>query len=60
MDHVIKTQDGVRISMDSWDDGGAWLGMQLRGASAHAVLTRGEAQALLEALQAILSAKVAA
>ena len=50
----IKTEDGVKVSLSSWDDGGAWLHLQLRGGTAYAALTRDEAQQLLEGLQAIL------
>jgi len=50
----IKTEDGVKVSLSSWDDGGAWLHLQLRGGTAYAVLTKDEAQRLLEGLQAIL------
>ena len=51
---VIRTEDGVRLSIDKWDDGGAWISMQVRGASANAVLTRAEAQRVFNALQSIL------
>jgi hypothetical protein len=57
---VIKTEDGVRVSIDSWDEGGAWIGLQMRGGSAYAVLTRDEAQQMLAGLQAILAQEVAA
>jgi len=55
---IISTESGVKVSISEWDDGGAWLHLQLRGGSAHTVLTKDEAQRLLEGLQAIL--KVAA
>jgi len=57
---VIKTEDGVRVSIDSWDEGGAWIGLQMRGGSAYAVLTRDEAQQMLVGLQLILAQEVAA
>jgi hypothetical protein len=57
---VIKTEDDVRVSIDSWDDGGAWIGLQMRGGSAYAVLTRSEAEQMLAGLQAILAQEVAA
>jgi len=57
---VIKTEEGVRVSIDSWDEGGAWIGLQMRGGSAYAVLTRDEAQQMLAGLQAILAQEVAA
>jgi len=57
METVIHTEDNVRICVDSWDGGGAWLGLQLRGSTASAVLTREEALAMLAGLQAILAAE---
>jgi hypothetical protein len=57
---VIKTEDGVRVSIDSWDEGGAWIGLQMRGGSAYAVLTRSEAEQMLAGLQAILAQEVTA
>lgn len=50
----IKTEDGVRVSLHSWDDGGAWLHLALQGSTAYVALTRDEAKQLLEGLQAIL------
>lgn len=57
---IIKTEDGVRVSIDSWDNGGAWLHMSMRHGTAAAVLTREEAQKLLAGLQAVLAEEVAA
>ena len=57
---VIKTEDGVRVSIDSWDEGGAWLHLSMRNGTASAVLTREEAQKLLAGLQAVLAEEVAA
>ena len=57
---VIKTEDNVRISIDSWDEGGAWLHLQVRGGSAYATLTRSEAEQLLAGLQLILAQEVTA
>ena len=57
---IFRTEDGVRISVDEWDDGGAWISLQMRGAGANAVLTRKEAQKLMEGLQAILAKEVTA
>ena len=51
---IISTESGVKVSVCQRDDGGAWLHLQLRGGSAHTVLTKDEAQRLLEGLQAIL------
>jgi hypothetical protein len=57
---IIKTEDGVRVSIDTWDNGGAWLHMSMRHGTAAAVLTREEAQKLLAGLQAVLAEEVAA
>ena len=57
---VIKTEDDVRVSVDSWDNGGAWIGLQMRGGSAYAVLTRSEAEQMLAGLQLILAQEVTA
>ena len=51
----IKTEDGVRVSIDQWDDGGAWLHLQGCHSTMSSVLTRDEAQQLLAGLQAILA-----
>jgi hypothetical protein len=52
---TIYTEDSIRISVDEWDDGGVWLGLQARGSSMHAILTRAEAEKIFNGLQAILS-----
>ena len=54
MDTTIKTEDGVKVSVDSWDDGGAWLHLSMRHGTASAVLTRAEAQQLVAGLLAVL------
>ena len=51
---IINTEDGVRLSISAWDDGGAWLHLMLNGGTAYTPLTRGEAQQLLAGLQAVL------
>ena len=57
---TIYLQDGERISIDEWDNGGAWLSLQVSGARAYTALTRDEAQKLLAGLQAILAKEVTA
>ena len=57
---IIKTEDGVRLSVSEWDDGGAWLHLTMRSGFAHAVLTRNEAKQLMSGLQAILAKEVSA
>jgi hypothetical protein len=54
METTIKTEDGVKVSVDSWDDGGAWLHLSMRHGTASAVLTRAEAQQLVAGLLAVL------
>ena len=56
----VKTEHGVRVSVSEWDDGGAWMHLQGRNASMSTVLTREEAQQMLEGLQAILAKEVTA
>ena len=56
---IIHTVEQVRVSVDEYDEGGAWLSLQARGASMYAVLTRSEAEQLLAGLQAILAKEVA-
>ena len=54
METPITTEDGVKVSVDSWDDGGAWLHLSMRHGTASAVLTRAEAQQLVAGLLAVL------
>ena len=60
LETIISTEEGVRVSVSEWDDGGAWLHLSMRGSTAHAALTRAEAEQLLAGLQAILAKQVAA
>ena len=60
METIIKTEDGVRVSIDTWDEGGAWLHLGMRNGSSSAIFTRAEAEKLLAGLQAILGAEVTA
>ena len=52
---AIYTDDRVRVSVDKWDDGGAWLSIARPGASMYTPLTREEAEQLVAGLQAILA-----
>ena len=56
----ITTEDGVRLYICEWDDGGAWLRISGDRASMNAVLTRAEAQQMLDGLLAILNKPEAA
>ena len=60
MEIIIKTAEKVRVSVSSWDDGGAWLHLTMSNGCAHAVLTRNEAEQFLAGLQAILAKEVSA
>ena len=60
METIIRTEDDVRVSIDAWDNGGAWLHLGMRNGSSSAIFTRAEAEKLLAGLQAILGAEVAA
>jgi hypothetical protein len=60
METIIKTEDGVRVSVDSWDDGGAWLHLSTMHGTSCVAMTRAEAQKLLAGLQAVLAEEVAA
>ena len=56
---IIYSVEGVRISVDEYDDG-VWLSLQARGASMHTTLTIEEAKQMLEGLQKVLNKEVTA
>ena len=51
---IIKTADGVRVSLSDWNEGGAWLSLQHSHGSNFVVFTKAEAEKLLAGLQAVL------
>jgi hypothetical protein len=55
---VIFSKDGVRISVDEYDEG-VWLSLQGHGASMYTVITMEEAEQMMVGLQKILSKEVA-
>jgi hypothetical protein len=57
---IINTEAGIRVSVNEWDDGGAWLHLGMRNGTVYAALTKDEAQQLLAGLQAILEKEVTA
>jgi len=57
---TIYTEEGVRISVDEWDDGGVWLSIRNNGASLYTTMTRADAEQLLAGLQKILNKEVTA
>jgi predicted SpoU family rRNA methylase len=56
----IKTEAGVRVSVNEWDDGGVWLHLSMRSGTAYTSMTKDVAQQLLAGLQAILAKEVTA
>lgn len=51
---VIHTQDKARIAVSNWDEDKVWVNIMIPNGMANAVLTRQEAQQMLQGLQAIL------
>jgi hypothetical protein len=51
---IIKTADGVRVSLSDWNEGGAWLSLQHSHGSNFVVFTKAEAEKLLAGLKAVL------
>jgi hypothetical protein len=60
LETTITNERGDRVTVCEWDDGGAWLHLQLRGCSASTTLSRTEAEQILAGLQAILAKEVTA
>ena len=52
---IVRTEDGIRISVDAWDDGGSYMHFITRHGSMGIPLTRAEAQQILAGLQAALN-----
>ena len=57
---IIYTEEGVRISVDEWDDNGVWLSIQNKGARIYATMTRSDAEQIFAGLQKILNKEVTA
>jgi saccharopine dehydrogenase-like NADP-dependent oxidoreductase len=57
---VEGVEKGNFVHVDQWDNGEVWLNVQVRGASASCILNREGAEALIEALKAVLAEEVAA
>ena len=55
---TFRTEDGVRVSVDQWDDGGAWVHLQMSGASAYMSLTKDEAESLIAGLLSAIKSEV--
>ena len=52
---AFRTETGMRISLDHWDDDGAYLHICHRHGSLGVPLTREEAQEMLDNLQKVLA-----
>jgi len=52
---AFKTESGIRVSLDTWDEGGAYLHINHRHGSLGVPLTREEAEQLLANLQLVLA-----
>lgn len=60
IESTIYTEDGARVYVSEWDDGGAWMRVSDGRGSMSAVMTRKEAEELFAGLQAILAKGVTA
>ena len=52
----IKADNSDAVFVSEFDDG-VWISLQVRGGSAHTVLTRAQAEDLAEAINKILAAQ---
>ena len=57
---IIRTEDGVRVSVSEWGNDGVWLSFQACCSLMHTTFTREEAEQLLVGLQAVLAKEVTA
>ena len=51
---LIKAEENTNVFVDTWDEGGVWLSIQMPRASANCTLTKENARAMIEALKAAL------
>ena len=58
IDVTVMTRNDGDITVSEWSEGGAWIYIALRGATASIVLTRFEAREFLAALQAVVEREV--
>ncbi len=54
---ICAADSDIRLSISDFDRD-VWFGLQMRHGTAHVVLTRKEAQQVIEALQKVLDAEV--
>ena len=50
----ISSREGDRVFVDEHDDG-VWLSLSVRGGSAYTVLTKEQAQELIDALEKVIA-----
>ena len=53
----IPARNHESVFVSEFDDGMVWISLQVRGGSAHTVLTRAQAEDLAEAINKILEAQ---
>ena len=56
---VIRTEEGIRVSVSEWYESRVWLYLQARHGSSHVIFNRAETEQLLAGLKAILDLPVA-
>lgn len=54
---INTTERGECVFVDQFDDESVWLSIQARGGSSHVTMTNEQAQTMMAALTAILTAK---
>lgn len=55
----FDADNGNRVFIDPWDDGGVWLAIHVRGGSSYTSMSREQAKEMLKALEAILASETA-
>lgn len=55
---TIHTEDGVRVYVSEWDEGGAWLRISAQHGAMSTALTRDEAESLVAGLLSILKSEL--
>ena len=54
LETVVRSEEGIRVSVDTWDEGGAYLHFIAKHGSMGVVLNRQEAQQILSGLKKVL------
>ena len=55
---TFLTEDKVRVSVSEWDNGGAWISLQMRGSSTYVSLTKDEAESMIAGLLSAIKSEV--